>query len=284
MAKKPSVCLDAGHYGKYNAGAVSGYWESEIVWKLTQYEAEELRKRGIDVVLTRKTIDEAPEVLDPRDGLWHRGYMAAGCDYFESNHTNAAGSSAPDYVVVIPQSGRPKAYEAALKMGRAVAECMGVTLSIYTKLADDGTEWYAVDRGAKAADVDGWITEHGFHTNPKICKWLMDDDNLRMLARVKAETWCDIFGLPRSVEATKKPTGHDKAIVGTWVNKKTRYVWNGAGTSNKKLVKLPVGTKCHCYGYFRHSKLKKKWPYVVATVNGIEYTGFISTTGFLHNA
>ena len=38
MGKK-RICLDPGHYGeKYNAGVVSGYYESATVWKLTQYE------------------------------------------------------------------------------------------------------------------------------------------------------------------------------------------------------------------------------------------------------
>ena len=37
--KKKRICLDPGHCGtEYNAGVVSGYFESVIVWKLTQYE------------------------------------------------------------------------------------------------------------------------------------------------------------------------------------------------------------------------------------------------------
>lgn len=44
MGKK-RICLDPGHYGeKYNAGVVSGYYESATVWKLTQYEKEYLEQ------------------------------------------------------------------------------------------------------------------------------------------------------------------------------------------------------------------------------------------------
>ena len=50
MGKK-RICLDPGHYGeKYNAGVVSGYYESATVWKLTQYEKEYLEQDRKSVV------------------------------------------------------------------------------------------------------------------------------------------------------------------------------------------------------------------------------------------
>ena len=86
MGKK-RICLDPGHYGeKYNAGVVSGYYESATVWKLTQYEKEYLEQMGIEVLVTRSNINENPD-------LTARGKMAAGCDLFVSNHTNACGGS-----------------------------------------------------------------------------------------------------------------------------------------------------------------------------------------------
>jgi len=37
------VCLDAGHYGKYNRSpAVSSYYESDMTWKLHNYLKKEL--------------------------------------------------------------------------------------------------------------------------------------------------------------------------------------------------------------------------------------------------
>ena len=36
------VCLDAGHYGKYNRSpAVSSYYESDMTWKLHNYLKKE---------------------------------------------------------------------------------------------------------------------------------------------------------------------------------------------------------------------------------------------------
>ena len=48
------VCLDAGHYGKYNRSpAVSSYYESDMTWKLHNYLKKELESFGIVVVTTR---------------------------------------------------------------------------------------------------------------------------------------------------------------------------------------------------------------------------------------
>ena len=94
MGKK-RICLDPGHYGeKYNAGVVSGYYESATVWKLTQYEKEYLEQMGIEVLVTRSNINENPD-------LTARGKMAAGCDLFVSNHTNACGTEAVNRAVAI---------------------------------------------------------------------------------------------------------------------------------------------------------------------------------------
>ena len=40
------ICLDAGHYGKYNQSPVNkNYWESEAMFKLTEY----LKSRTTDL-------------------------------------------------------------------------------------------------------------------------------------------------------------------------------------------------------------------------------------------
>ena len=48
------VCLEAGHYGKYNRSpAVSSYYESDMTWKLHNYLKKEWEAFGIGVVTTR---------------------------------------------------------------------------------------------------------------------------------------------------------------------------------------------------------------------------------------
>lgn len=52
------VCLDAGHYGKYNRSpAVSSYYESDMTWKLHNYLKKELEAFGIVVLRKHKFLN-----------------------------------------------------------------------------------------------------------------------------------------------------------------------------------------------------------------------------------
>lgn len=54
-AIQPIVCIDAGHYGKRNRSpVVAEYYESEMNWKLQNYQKYELEKYGVQVITTRK--------------------------------------------------------------------------------------------------------------------------------------------------------------------------------------------------------------------------------------
>ena len=78
------ICLDAGHYGKYNRSkVVPEYYESEMNWKLHNYLAEELEQLGFAVIKTRENQEKDL-------GLTARGKKSAGCDLFLSIHSNAA--------------------------------------------------------------------------------------------------------------------------------------------------------------------------------------------------
>ncbi len=136
--KKKRICLDPGHYGKrYNAGVVSGYYESVTVWKLTQYEKEYLEQMGIEVLVTRNSMDENP-------ALYTRGMMAAGCDLFVSNHTNACGTESVSRAVVIHLTDRDetliddRSREFAMQLAKVIQSTMGVNgYQIYSKLSDN---------------------------------------------------------------------------------------------------------------------------------------------------
>ena len=50
------VCIDAGHYGKYNQSPViKSYYESEMTWKLHLSLKAELESYGIEVITTRES-------------------------------------------------------------------------------------------------------------------------------------------------------------------------------------------------------------------------------------
>ena len=74
MGKK-RICLDPGHYGeKYNAGVVSGYYESATVWKLTQYEKEYLEQKPFCFAAYRITGNH-PECQNNRRNHYLKQYL-----------------------------------------------------------------------------------------------------------------------------------------------------------------------------------------------------------------
>lgn len=59
--KKIKICLDAGHYGKYNRSPVNGtYFESDMSWKLHLKLKSALEARGMEVITTGR----------PRQATW----------------------------------------------------------------------------------------------------------------------------------------------------------------------------------------------------------------------
>lgn len=207
--KKKRICLDPGHYGSnYNAGVVSGYYESVTVWKLTQYEKEYLEQMGIEVLVTRKNINENPD-------LTARGRMAKGCDLFVSNHTNACDIETVSRSVVIHFTERDeilidnRSKEFAMQLAKVIQSTMGVKgYQTYSKLASNDRDgngekddnYYGVLNGSFLAGVPGVIAEHSFHTNIAACKWLMNDSNLRKLAKACAGCMAAFVGVSATVD------------------------------------------------------------------------------------
>lgn len=193
MAK---ILLDAGHYGKYNRSPqVPEYYESERVWVLMRLLQMHLEKKGHEVRSTRdvQAIDLA--VLE-------RGKKAKGYDLFISLHSNDFDGSDNtetankiDYVVAyVPSYAKndrcTKSKELGLKLAEYVKAVIGSQQSARTdtKLKDNGDEWYGVLRGWQNTDCPvGFILEHGFHSNPKTAKFLLDDINLFNLTKGEAD-------------------------------------------------------------------------------------------------
>ncbi len=193
--KSPIVCLDPGHFGKYNPGAVPGYYESEMNWKLHLLLKQELEGYGITVTTTRS---------DPEKdlSLYKRGQAAKGADLFLSVHSNAASTPGPDYPLAICNvDGGSDAIGKALV--EAVEALMGTVQKgqVFHKTASSGHgDWYTVLYGSKSAGVPGVILEHSFHTNPKACAWLMEEKNLRTTARQEAAVIARYFGMDKQTE------------------------------------------------------------------------------------
>ncbi|MBQ4564054.1 MAG: N-acetylmuramoyl-L-alanine amidase [Lachnospiraceae bacterium] len=195
MAKK--ICLDAGHYGKINVcPAIPEYYESERMWDLHLLLKKKLEAYGFEVITTRadQTVDKA---------LTQRGKMAAGCDLFISMHSNATYNyqmdETVDYVVAIVALDG-SADEIGGKLAQVVAETMGVTEGshIFKRYYDEenkNLDYYGVIRGAVSVGVPAMLLEHSFHTNTRMVRWLLDDQNLDKLAQAEADLIAEYFGI-----------------------------------------------------------------------------------------
>lgn len=179
------IVLDPGHGQNYNKGAVAPYYEGNQMFKLAYYLKPELERYGIAVKVTRSKVTDDP-------ALSTRGKMAKGYNLFLSLHSNAPPADAKDYSKIKGTSiydsvTRPnKALADAL--GQAIAKTMGHNFRGTNYRRGNNGDYYGVLRNAVAVGVPSAILiEHGFHTNPDDCRWLLDDNNLKKLAKTEAE-------------------------------------------------------------------------------------------------
>ena len=195
------ICIDAGHYGVYNRSpAVPEYTEAEYMWRLHLLLGAELEKRGFEVVYTRTE--------QGRDmALTQRGRLSRDCSLFLSLHSNAVGEGVRediDYpVAYVTVSGK------ADGIGRALAECVEKVMNTTQPARIEGRcgtngDYYGVLRGASEVGTPGVILEHSFHTNTKMTRWLMNEDNLTRLAKAEAEVMAEYFGIEEEEVRYKK--------------------------------------------------------------------------------
>ena len=198
---QPIVCLDAGHYGKYNRSTANPeYYESDMNWKLHLMLKSVLENYGITVKTTRTDKDKDLS-------LNARGAASEGCDLFISIHSNAAGSGVneeADYVVVfVPLNGTGD--EIGKMLADGISDVMDTRQEgiIATREGNNG-DYYGVIRAAVAVGTTGLLVEHSFHTNTRSTRWLMDDNNLMRLA--EAALIAEYYGIPEPNDQPDKGT------------------------------------------------------------------------------
>ena len=179
------IVLDPGHGQNYNKGAVTPYYEGNQMFKLAYYLKPELERYGIAVKVTRSKVTDDP-------ALSTRGKAAKGYDLFLSLHSNAPGNNASNYSAIrgtsIYDSVTQPNKKLADALGQAIAKTMGHNFRGTNYRRGTNGDYYGVLRNAVAVGVPSAILiEHGFHTNPDDCRWLLDDNNLKRLAKTEAE-------------------------------------------------------------------------------------------------
>lgn len=219
------VCIDAGHYGKYNQSPViKSYYESEMTWKLHLYLKAELESYGIEVITTRES--QGKDL-----SLSARGRMSQDCDFFISLHSNATSSESPDYTVACCQidDSRTNIDNISQTLGKKLAAVVNTLMSskgnyqIYKRVGNYNKDYYGVLRSAKEVGTPAVLLEHGFHTNRANTEFLLNDNNLRTLANAEAQIIAEYFGINKPVSETtiyriRKTWGDAKSQIGAFAN------------------------------------------------------------------
>ena len=214
------IAIDAGHYGnRYNAGAVKGYYESNMTWTLQGFLGFELEKRGFDVVLIRQDKSFEFDYDDTVNAALIRGTKAAGCDLLISLHSNSVKTESVQRVVVIhPLNNNSK--EIAENLAQTIHSKMSLSknqpFQLYQKRLSENPlsknykiDSYALIRGAISVGVQALILEHSFHSNIEACQWLTNVDNLKKLAIAEAETLAAFYGVkPKGMPFTDIKPDH----------------------------------------------------------------------------
>lgn len=177
--KKIKICLDAGHYGKYNRSPVNGtYYESDMSWKLHLKLKSALEARGMEVITTRTT--QAGDL-----GLEARGKKSAGCDLFLSLHSNACNSASVDAPLAsCTVTGTMDVL--GQRLANVVHQVMGTAQAgtIWKRQGDNG-DYYGVLRGATKVGTPAILLEHSYHTNLRATNWSLSDANLQKWQRLR---------------------------------------------------------------------------------------------------
>lgn len=193
------VILDPGHVKGYNKGAVAGYYEGTAMFHYSRRLGEKLQKRGIEVGYTRARVTDNPSLMD-------RGSFAKGADMLVSLHSNGVANPTATGVSTFYSIFRDGDAVYAQQWCDRLAELMGIrSRGATTRKGGGNWDYYTVIQYAvKAKCPHVFLIEHGFHSNPDECRWLMVDINLDRMAELECNMICDILGV--AYTAPQKPS------------------------------------------------------------------------------
>lgn len=239
----PKVMLDPGHTKRYNKGAVSGYYEGTVMFEYAYMLGAKLALRGLQVGYTRGKVTENPSLVD-------RGKKAKGYDLFVSLHSNGSSSPAATGVSTFYSIKRDGDKPYAADWCKRLAALMGIRArGASTRKGGGDWDYYTVIQYAvKVGCPHAFIIEHGFHTNPAECAWLLEKENLEAMADLECDIICDILGV--SYDKNKKPVEPEKPIARKMVNTPddTLNVRDAAVYTAKKLGELAHESIVDVYG------------------------------------
>lgn len=218
------ICLDPGHVKGYNTGCDKVYREGTAMFSLAQKLKAALEQyEGVEVFLTRG--------LNDNPSLEERGKLARSlkCDLLLSLHSNAFSDGAACgvstfYSVKRDSKALAKAFAEAvaaeMKKDTGVTYSRGAKTRTYVGANDGKTyDYYGIIRNSVVGSIvqHAIIIEHGFHTNPAECAWLLQDKNLDRLAAVDARVVAEHCGLVAKAAPQPFPAATDTIAKGDLV-------------------------------------------------------------------
>ncbi len=208
------ITIDAGHVKGYNVGVDTRYNEGLMAWTLSKLLGAELEKYGAQVFYTRDDIAK-DLALESRGKTAHDN----GSELFISLHSDGFTSPTARGVSVFYSNYRKlDSAGIANDLGIAVAALIGTPFrGAMTRLyggAYPQADYYGVIRGAVGYSGErspraALLIEHGFHSNPNDCAWLLREDNLKKLAETEAALIARFYGLQKT-EASAPPDPQGK--------------------------------------------------------------------------
>lgn len=240
--KQRVAVLDPGHFVNHNKGAAAGYYEGNWMLEYARYLEKELAALGWKVVLTR---------YDGKDiSLVDRAKVAAKykADFFYSLHSNACGSPKVRRVTAFYSVDLPGDRALMLDLARTVAGVMGspsyfaVTRpsTTYFSKPDPSTQedyYTVIDKAQDLCIPHVGLLEHDFHTNPDVCRWLVNRANLQRMAKAEAAV---IDRIP-AVESPTAPPPAQPEFGGYY---RVRKSWADAGSQKGAFKNLAYAKAC----------------------------------------
>lgn len=159
VAVRGRVLLDPGHGGKDTGAEAGGIVEKSLTLEVSLAAAEELRRRGVTVQMTRRN-DKFVE-LEDRAGAAN----AFHADLFLAIHADVNPSPAKiGHSILLPQSGNPRARTAAQWLDRDLTAAGSPSHII----RDDDRGLYVL----RHTTCPAILLEMGFLSNPIEAGWL----------------------------------------------------------------------------------------------------------------
>lgn len=187
------ICIDAGHgFGQNQSPAVAEYYEGNRMFALQGFLRAALEDYGFEVVCTRQSVRDNPT-------LYERALCGRGCKLLVSLHSDAVGSAANETVdrVGVFRSINGEMRPLAEELAEVVSFVMGTKQAsrVQTRANSAGdADYYGILRHSVALGTPALLIEHSFHTNARIARWLLRDENLCTLAEAEAACIAEYFG------------------------------------------------------------------------------------------